>query len=148
MLLTLISVVLPDTWHVLTLVKARHCMLNLWPVMISSVLKSSNQRKNTGCQPYSIEKRIHYKLSLVFLLIISYFQFTFYFVFRGQSTIDRIFEAIRDLASNNRRLKLSQVKEVCSTKGFQPNQIDECLVEYERLNIWHINQTRTILSFM
>jgi len=28
-------------------------------------------------------------------------------------------------------------------RGFTPEQFEACLAEYERLNVWQINQTRT-----
>jgi hypothetical protein len=39
-------------------------------------------------------------------------------------------------------LKVSEVKERCMSKGFKPDQIDECIEEYEELNVWSVNQTK------
>jgi DNA replication licensing factor MCM7 len=33
-------------------------------------------------------------------------------------------------------------------RGFTPEQFDDCLDEYERLNVWQINTTRTRLDFI
>ena len=33
-------------------------------------------------------------------------------------------------------------------KGFPPDQFEECLDEYERLNVWQINQSRTRIVFV
>lgn len=33
-------------------------------------------------------------------------------------------------------------------KGFTPDQFEECLDEYERLNVWQINQSRTRIVFV
>jgi len=33
-------------------------------------------------------------------------------------------------------------------KGYTPNQFDECLDEYERLNVWQVNQSRTRITFV
>jgi len=33
-------------------------------------------------------------------------------------------------------------------KGFTPDQFEECLTEYERLNVWQINMARTLITFI
>jgi len=33
-------------------------------------------------------------------------------------------------------------------KGFTPDQFEECLSEYERLNVWQINLSRTMITFI
>lgn len=38
--------------------------------------------------------------------------------------------------------------ERCCTKGFKPDQIDKCIEEYEQLNVWQVNQTRTKITFI
>ena len=45
-------------------------------------------------------------------------------------------------------LKVADAIERCAAKGFKPDQIDECLEEYEELNVWQINQARTRLTFV
>ena len=37
-------------------------------------------------------------------------------------------------------------RETILAKCFTPNQFEECLEEYERLNIWQINQSRTRIT--
>ena len=34
------------------------------------------------------------------------------------------------------------------SKGFQPDQIEECIEEYEELNVWSVNQTKTKITFV
>ncbi|KAK9503512.1 hypothetical protein O3M35_010055 [Rhynocoris fuscipes] len=67
---------------------------------------------------------------------------------RPQSAIDRIFGVIRELAGSSKTVKLADVRTACAIKGFQPGQIDECLEEYEQLNVWLVNQARTTITFV
>lgn len=62
--------------------------------------------------------------------------------------MDKIFAVIRDLAGDSKTVKLSDVMERCTNKGFKPDQIEECIEEYEELNVWHINQARTKITFV
>jgi len=55
---------------------------------------------------------------------------------------------VRDLAGEKKVVKMSAVVERCTTKGFTPAQVDECVEEYEELNVWQVNQTRTTLTFV
>lgn len=45
-------------------------------------------------------------------------------------------------------VKVSDVMERCTTKGYKPDQVDECLEDYEKLNVWQVNQTRTEIMFI
>ncbi|KAF6206741.1 hypothetical protein GE061_017977, partial [Apolygus lucorum] len=67
---------------------------------------------------------------------------------RAQSSVDRIFSIIRELAGGSQTVRLAEVREACSTKGFQAGQVEECLEEYEQLNVWQVNQARTTLTFV
>ena len=51
-------------------------------------------------------------------------------------------------ASGKNTLKMSEIKERCLSKGFKPDKIEECITEYERLNIFHVNDTRTKITFV
>ena len=55
----------------------------------------------------------------------------------SKSAIDRIYDVIREMipASGKNTLKMSEIKERCLSKGFKPDKIEECITEYERLNI-------------
>ena len=67
-----------------------------------------------------------------------------------KSVIDRIYDVIREMVPSGNRstLKTSEIKERCTSKGFKPDQIDDCIAEYERLNIFHVNDTRTKITFV
>lgn len=67
---------------------------------------------------------------------------------RPVSSKDQIYALVRDLAGENKVVKMSAVVERCTNKGFTPAQVDECVEEYEELNVWQVNQTRTTLTFV
>ena len=70
--------------------------------------------------------------------------------FRVQSIKDAIYQAIADLMSEKgqKTLKMSDVMERCVSKGFKPDQIDECVEEYEELNVWQVNTAKTKLTMV
>lgn len=63
---------------------------------------------------------------------------------------DRIYEAIKDMVPDNgsRTIKVADVIERCTAKGFKLNAINECVEEYEELNVWQVNQKRDKLIFL
>jgi len=69
---------------------------------------------------------------------------------RPQSVADRIYAIIRDMASQTsaKTLKMSEVRERCVDKGYRPADVEEAVEEYEHLNVFSINQTRTKLTFI
>jgi len=66
-----------------------------------------------------------------------------------QRPVDRIYEDIRKLRVDGQKsMKVSEIKEKCTTKGYKPTDIDECLEAYEELDIWQLNQAKTKLTFI
>ena len=67
-----------------------------------------------------------------------------------QSVTDRIYALIREIASSEqkRTLRFADVKERCIDKGFKPDEIDAAIEEYETLNVFSINQTKTTITLM
>lgn len=61
---------------------------------------------------------------------------------------DKIFAIIRGLAGDSKTIKVSDAIEKCASKGYNPDQVDGCIEEYEELNVWQINQTRTRITFI
>lgn len=61
---------------------------------------------------------------------------------------DKIFALVRELAADSHVVKVSEVMERCTTKGYKPDQVDQCIEEYEELNVWQVNQTRTKITFI
>ncbi|KAI4466471.1 dna replication licensing factor mcm family member [Holotrichia oblita] len=67
---------------------------------------------------------------------------------RMMNVNDKIFAIIRALAGDNKTIKVSDAIEKCASKGYNPDQVDGCIEEYEELNVWQINQTRTKITFI
>lgn len=70
---------------------------------------------------------------------------------RVQNVTDQIYSAIKDMVSmlgGSRTVKVSDVMERCTTKGFKPDAIDACIDEYEELNVWQVNQKRDKITFI
>lgn len=45
-------------------------------------------------------------------------------------------------------IKITEIMERCTTKGFKPDQIDKCIDDYEQLNVWQVNQARTNITLV
>ncbi|CAH1098449.1 unnamed protein product [Psylliodes chrysocephalus] len=67
---------------------------------------------------------------------------------RPPNVNDKIFAIISELAGDNKTVTMSAVLEKCASKGYNPDLVDACIDEYEELNVWLINQTRTKLTFI
>ncbi|XP_046668359.1 DNA replication licensing factor mcm7 [Homalodisca vitripennis] len=67
---------------------------------------------------------------------------------RAQSVVDKIFSVIRELAGGKKTVKLSEIREQCTSKGYQPDHVEECIEQYEELNVWQVNQARTTITFV
>ncbi|XP_018014775.1 DNA replication licensing factor mcm7-B [Hyalella azteca] len=67
---------------------------------------------------------------------------------RAQTVTDKIFTLIREMAGDSKIVKMSDILERCTSKGYKPDQVTECLEEYEELNVWQQNQARTKLTFV
>ncbi|XP_059620171.1 DNA replication licensing factor Mcm7 [Phlebotomus argentipes] len=64
------------------------------------------------------------------------------------NTSDKIYALIREVSRDQRTVKVSDVMDRCTSKGFKPDEVDRCIDEYEQLNIWQVNQTRTRITFV
>ena len=71
-----------------------------------------------------------------------------FFSSRNLNYKDQIYALIRELAGDTKSVKMADIVEKCTGKGFTPVQVDECVEEYEELNVWLVNQTRTNLTFV
>jgi len=69
---------------------------------------------------------------------------------RVQNVIDQIYSVIKDMApeSGSRVIKIADVRELCTAKGFKPDSIESCIEEYEELNVWQVNQKRDRITFL
>lgn len=50
--------------------------------------------------------------------------------------------------TNSRTVKMADALERCVAKGFNPDQFEEAIEEYEELDIWQVNQSRTRITFI
>lgn len=69
-------------------------------------------------------------------------------VLRPLSVNDKIYNLIRELAGDQKTVKVSDIKEKCATKGYNPQQVETCIEEYEELNVWQLNIMHTHLTFI
>lgn len=69
---------------------------------------------------------------------------------RAQNVTDKIFAIIREMAPSRgiKSVKMSDVMEQCTSKGYKPDAVDACIDEYEELNVWQINQARSKITFI
>lgn len=69
---------------------------------------------------------------------------------RAQNVTDKIFAVIREMAPSKgiKSVKITDVMEQCTSKGFKPDQVDACIEEYEELNVWQVNQAHTKITFI
>ena len=67
---------------------------------------------------------------------------------RPQTVTDKIYSVIREMAGNQKVLKISDITERCTSKGYKPDQINEAIEEYEELNVFSINQAKTKITFI
>ncbi|CAG7818629.1 unnamed protein product [Allacma fusca] len=63
--------------------------------------------------------------------------------------ISQIVRALRSAQAEGQSvITIKSIREKCAQKGFSVEQVDRCLDEYENINVWHINQNRTKLTFV
>merc|ERR1719481_1954188 len=55
---------------------------------------------------------------------------------RRKKLTDEIYSFIRNMAAGAKTLKIPEIKERCTAKGFKPDDIEKCLDEYEQLDVW------------
>lgn len=70
---------------------------------------------------------------------------------RAQRPADVIFSLVRELVSEGgkmRAVKFADAEHRCVSRGFTPAQFNAALQEYEELNVWQINNTRTRITFI
>jgi len=69
---------------------------------------------------------------------------------RKAKPVDAIYSIIRELKSGGSgdTIKYDDARQRCIAKGFNHDQFEECIAEYERLNVWSMNTARTRLTFI
>jgi DNA replication licensing factor MCM7 len=61
--------------------------------------------------------------------------------------IDAIYGVIREMSDPD-TVRFDEARQRILAKGYTPDHFEQCLEEYERLNVWHINQSRTRITFV
>merc|ERR1711972_1022054 len=67
---------------------------------------------------------------------------------KNKKDVDIIYDLIRSIAEGSKTLKVQDIRDRATSKGFKPDQIDKCLDDYEELSVWQLNQARTKLTFL
>jgi len=67
---------------------------------------------------------------------------------KGQQEVDRIYQFILSIAEGGRTVKVQDIRDRATSKGYKPDAIDRCLEEYESLDVWQLNQARTKLTIL
>ncbi|KAM7331754.1 hypothetical protein ACRRTK_008462 [Alexandromys fortis] len=67
---------------------------------------------------------------------------------RTQRPADVIFATVRELVSGGRSVRFSEAEQRCISRGFTPAQFQAALDEYEELNVWQVNTSRTKITFV
>lgn len=52
------------------------------------------------------------------------------------------------MGRESKTIGISEILEKCAGKGYNPDQVNACIDNYEALNVWQINQTRTKITFV
>ncbi|XP_045397356.1 DNA replication licensing factor MCM7 [Lemur catta] len=67
---------------------------------------------------------------------------------RTQRPADVIFATVRELVSEGRSVRFSEAEQRCISRGFTPAQFQAALDEYEELNVWQVNTSKTRITFV
>lgn len=66
---------------------------------------------------------------------------------RSVRPIDAIYGIVREMSDPD-TVRFDEARQRILAKGYTPDQFEQCLDEYERLNVWQINQSRTRITFI
>ena len=66
---------------------------------------------------------------------------------RNVRPIDAIYGIIREMSDPD-TVRFDEARQRILAKGYTPDQFEQCLDEYERLNVWQVNQSRTRITFV
>jgi len=61
---------------------------------------------------------------------------------------DEIYKAIRAMRGDLNSMKVQDIKDRCTAKGYNAADVDKCLEAYEELDVWQLNMARTKLTFV
>ncbi|KAL5475357.1 hypothetical protein EMCRGX_G025158 [Ephydatia muelleri] len=66
---------------------------------------------------------------------------------RSANPVDAIYSIIREMSDPD-TVRFDEARQRILAKGFTPDQFEQCLDEYQRLNVWQVNQSRTRITFV
>jgi len=69
-------------------------------------------------------------------------------VTKGQQEVDKIYQFIISIAEGSPTIKVQDIRDRATSKGYKPDAIDRCLEEYATLEVWQLNQARTKLTII
>ena len=71
----------------------------------------------------------------------------FFLIDRPVQVIDQVYHIIRDMFKEGEKpLQLARIYDHCSTRGFAREQVQECLKEYQNMNVWAIIDNKLVLA--
>ncbi|ESN91580.1 hypothetical protein HELRODRAFT_96289 [Helobdella robusta] len=67
-----------------------------------------------------------------------------------QSLTDQIYSTVKDMIreGGGRTLKMADILDRCTARGFKMAAIEKCISEYEEINVWQVNQKRDRVTFL
>eukprot|EP00949_MAST-11_sp_MAST-11-sp1_P004690 g4690.t1 len=70
--------------------------------------------------------------------------------FTGEDVMTRVYSLIRDFATSrgDTTINFAAIERLLLTKGFTEQQINDCIDEYESINVWKVNASRTQIVFV
>ncbi len=91
-------------------------------------------------------------LAAIYFIIVDwewYSLLTFSLFSSTQDPVSAIYAIIRGMAEGapGAIIQYDDVVPRVFAKGYTQQQLDQCLNEYERINVWQINQNRTQIRF-
>lgn len=125
--------------------------------LLESSKASLAQNDNRTSSKYAISRLICRGYLLINSLrryIVDFFLLIYYHFFSLHSinsSADKIYNVIKELmkhSGSRGSIKISEIMEQCTTKGYKPDQIDKCIDDYEQLNVWQVNQARTHITLV
>eukprot|EP00310_Coccolithus_braarudii_P013273 CAMPEP_0183353098 /NCGR_PEP_ID=MMETSP0164_2-20130417/32739_1 /TAXON_ID=221442 /ORGANISM="Coccolithus pelagicus ssp braarudi, Strain PLY182g" /LENGTH=732 /DNA_ID=CAMNT_0025525717 /DNA_START=72 /DNA_END=2270 /DNA_ORIENTATION=- len=70
--------------------------------------------------------------------------------YTGDDAVSMIYKIIRDFANKTAApaVNVAEVLPRVLSRGRTKEDLDRCITEYEELNVWHLNDTRTVIRFV
>lgn len=66
----------------------------------------------------------------------------------ANSNLTKMYGIVREMAGESKVIKVSDIMERCTGKGFNRDQINDMIEQYEEMNIWLVNQAKTKITLV